>query len=40
MTTYQIEFGKLGDTFPVPPITVDFTDPNQAARTVADLDVC
>ncbi|MFH9389806.1 hypothetical protein OH810_31735 (plasmid) [Streptomyces albidoflavus] len=35
MTTYRIEFGKVGDTYPVPPITVDWTDPNRAAREVA-----
>lgn len=35
MTTYRIEFGKVGDTYPVPPITVDFSDPNKAAREVA-----
>lgn len=35
MTIYRIEFGKLGDTYPVPPITVDWADPNQGARTVA-----
>lgn len=35
MTTYRIEFGKLGDTYPVPPITVDWTDPTEAARVVA-----
>ncbi|MFI1928308.1 hypothetical protein [Streptomyces sp. NPDC020377] len=34
-TTYLIEFGKLGDTYPVPPITVDFSDPNEAERQVA-----
>lgn len=32
MTTYRIEFGPA---WPVPPITVDFSDPNQAAREVA-----
>jgi len=35
MTTYLIEFGKLGDTRPVPPIVVDYSDPNEAARVVA-----
>jgi hypothetical protein len=34
-TTYLIEFGKLGDTYPVPPIVIDYSDPNEAARTVA-----
>lgn len=33
MTTYRIEFGPA---WPVPPITVDFTDPNAAARQVAE----
>ncbi|MET9150005.1 hypothetical protein ABZX82_01800 [Streptomyces griseoflavus] len=32
MSTYRIEFGPA---WPVPPITVDFADPNQAARAVA-----
>lgn len=32
MTTYRIEFGPA---WPVPPITVDFSDRNQAAREVA-----
>jgi hypothetical protein len=32
MTTYRIEFGPA---WPVPPITVDFTDPDKAARAVA-----
>jgi hypothetical protein len=32
MTTYRIEFGHA---WPVPPITVDFTDPTTAAREVA-----
>ena len=33
MTTYRIEFGP---SWPVPPITVDFTDRNAAARQVAE----
>ena len=32
MTSYLIEFGPA---WPIPPITVDYSDPNQAARTVA-----
>ncbi|MCK2144851.1 hypothetical protein MWG58_28840 [Streptomyces sp. WAC00276] len=36
MTTYRIEFGKVGDSYPVPPITVDWTDPNRATREVAE----
>jgi len=32
-TTYRIEFGPA---WPVPPITVDFTDRNRAAREVAE----
>ena len=35
MTTYRIEFGKVGDCYPVPEITVDWSDPNEAARAVA-----
>jgi len=31
-TTYRIEFGPA---WPVPPITVDYSDPNEAAREVA-----
>jgi hypothetical protein len=33
VTTYRIEFGPA---WPVPPITVDFSDRTQAARTVAE----
>ena len=33
MTTYRVEFGPA---WPVPPITVDYSDPTQAARTVAE----
>lgn len=32
MTVYRIKFGPA---WPVPPITVDYSDPNQAARDVA-----
>ncbi|MER8220946.1 hypothetical protein ABTZ58_10200 [Streptomyces sp. NPDC094143] len=32
MSTYRIEFGPA---WPVPPITVDYSNRNQAARTVA-----
>ncbi|GGW81994.1 hypothetical protein [Streptomyces griseoloalbus] len=35
MTTYRIEFGKVGETYPVPPITLEHTDPNEFARKVA-----
>lgn len=34
-TTYRIEFGKVGETYPVPPITLEHTDPNQFHRAVA-----
>lgn len=34
-TTYRIEFGKVGETYPVPPITLERTDPNEFARAVA-----
>jgi hypothetical protein len=34
-TTYRIEFGKVGETYPVPPITLQHTDPNQFHRAVA-----
>ncbi|MGW5197325.1 hypothetical protein [Streptomyces spiralis] len=33
MNTYRVEFGPA---WPVPPITVDFTDRTAAARTVAE----
>jgi hypothetical protein len=33
VTTYLIQFGPA---WPVPPITVDYSDPTQAARTVAE----
>ncbi|MFC8983868.1 hypothetical protein [Streptomyces sp. NPDC057115] len=34
-TVYRIEFGKVGETYPVPPITLEHTDPNEFARKVA-----
>lgn len=36
MATYQLEFGALGDTRPVPPLTVRTTDPNVLDRTVVE----
>lgn len=36
MATYQLEFGKLGDARPVPPLTVQTTDPNVLSRTVVE----
>lgn len=36
MTTYRIEFGKVGDTHPVPPLTLDADDRNVFHRTVAE----
>lgn len=36
MATYEIEFGKLGETYPVPPLTVRTSDPNVLARTVVE----
>jgi hypothetical protein len=36
MATYQIEFGALGDTRPVPPLTVQTTDPDTLNRTVVE----
>ncbi|MFC5802763.1 DUF4326 domain-containing protein [Streptomyces formicae] len=36
MATYQLEFGKLGKTNPVPPLTVRTTDPNVLSRTVVE----
>lgn len=36
MATYEIEFGALGDSRPVPPLTVRTTDPNVLSRTVVD----
>lgn len=35
MTTYRIEFGKIGDTHPVPPLTAELTEINEFCRTVA-----
>lgn len=35
MTTYHLEFGKLGATYPVPPLTVDADDINDFHRAVA-----
>ncbi|MGA4867472.1 DUF4326 domain-containing protein [Streptomyces lavendulocolor] len=36
MATYQIEFGALGDTRPVPPLTIQTTDPDTLSRTVVE----
>lgn len=36
MATYEIEFGALGDTRPVPPLTVRTTDPNALSKTVVE----
>lgn len=36
MATYEIEFGALGDTRPVPDLTVRTTDPNELSRTVVE----
>lgn len=36
MATYQLEFGKLGDTYPVPPLTVTTRDINELSRTVVE----
>ena len=36
MTTYRIEFGKVGDTSPVPPITLPFDEINEFCRAVAE----
>ncbi|MFJ4624273.1 hypothetical protein [Streptomyces sp. NPDC088812] len=33
MTTYLVEFGPA---WHIPPITVDYSDPNTAARTIAE----
>lgn len=35
MSTYSIEFGKLGDGYPVPPLTVTTDDDNEFHRAVA-----
>lgn len=34
MTTYTIEFGYLGDSRPVPDLTLDTDDPNEFHRAV------
>lgn len=36
MATYEIEFGALGDSRPVPPLTVRTTDPNELSKTVVE----
>jgi hypothetical protein len=36
MTIYRIEFGRVGDTYPVPEMTLEFADPNNFARSVAE----
>lgn len=36
MTTYTITFGKVGDTYPVPPLTLAVEDDNEFHRTVAE----
>lgn len=38
MTTYRLEFGKVGDSYPVPAacFTVDGSDENALPRAVAD----
>jgi hypothetical protein len=36
MTTYRIEFGKVGETYPVPELTLAYDDPNVFARAVAE----
>jgi hypothetical protein len=35
VTTYRIEFGKVGDTHPVPELTITEDDPNAFHRAVA-----
>lgn len=35
MTTYTVSFGKVGDTYPVPDVTVTAADDNEFARAVA-----
>lgn len=35
MTTYQLEFGKVGDSYPVPPLTLQTSDPDEFAKAVA-----
>lgn len=34
MITYSLEFGKVGDTYPVPPLTLMAADRNELARQV------
>ncbi|MEU9014282.1 DUF4326 domain-containing protein [Streptomyces sp. NPDC048479] len=36
MATYELEFGKLGDSRPVPPLTVQTTDPDVFSRAVVE----
>lgn len=36
MTAYTITFGKVGDTYPVPPLTITEADPTEFHRAVAD----
>lgn len=36
MARYVIEFGALGDGYPVPPLAVQTADPNVLARSVED----
>jgi hypothetical protein len=36
MATYEIEFGALGDSRPVPPLTVQTTDPDTFSRKVVE----
>ncbi|GGU62445.1 DUF4326 domain-containing protein [Streptomyces lavendofoliae] len=36
MATYQFEFGALGDSRPVPPLTVQTTDPDTLSRAVVE----
>ncbi|MCX5584226.1 hypothetical protein [Streptomyces erythrochromogenes] len=36
MTTYQLEFGRLGETYPVPPLTVTAANRHELARRVEE----
>jgi hypothetical protein len=36
MTTYRIEFGKLGDTRPVPAVTITAADRDDLCRQIQD----
>ena len=36
MTTYRIEFGKVGETYPVPPLTLQFDEINAFCRAVGE----